>query len=264
MLCCHCLCHENEHQFVEDILEISPISYSLLNGNCPGPGQKQSGLNKGSHQNKPWKVMNFSREQRWVSHSSASLSGVQKEGRHSDRTAAVVGKWPTSATLPIVPQCGKSHLAGGFQEWPEHIFPEHREPLRIASIPAGLTDMWKTLLYVYFQKQTPGKCSLPCIKSPLITCKWEQFTASVMLGVAGLRIKNQGLLIHSNPEQNSNLIWREDDFMMRTIRYWSSFPTGKFSWEVVGNTQQPIPCSVLSQRWDWRHLEALPPWLILC
>lgn len=37
-----------------------------------------------------------------------------------------------------------------------------------------------------------------------------------MLGIAGLQIKNQGLLIHTNSERSSNLIWREDDFMMRT------------------------------------------------
>lgn len=29
--------------------------------------------------------------------------------------------------------------------------------------------------------------------------------------------------------------------MLRTLRYWSSLPTGKIPWEVVSNTQQPVP-----------------------
>lgn len=53
-------------------------------------------------------------------------------------------------------------------------------PLRIASISAGLTNRYvEEHLHRYAQKQTPGKCSLLWIRSPLSNCKWEQFRARV-------------------------------------------------------------------------------------
>lgn len=99
-------CHENEHQFVQEILEIAPISYSPPNGDCPGPGEKQTGLKEANRINPEGDEFFQGIEVGLILQQVCDLSGVQKEGRHSERTAAVVGKWPRSPTLPVVPQCG--------------------------------------------------------------------------------------------------------------------------------------------------------------
>jgi len=40
-----------------------------------------------------------------VHHKVCGLSALQKEGRHGERIAALVGKWATTAALPVMPQC---------------------------------------------------------------------------------------------------------------------------------------------------------------
>lgn len=87
-------------------MEIAPICYSPPNDDCPGLGEKQTGLKEANRINPEGDEFFQGIEVGLILQQVCDLSGVEKEGRHSERTAAVVGKWPPSATLPIVPQCG--------------------------------------------------------------------------------------------------------------------------------------------------------------
>lgn len=87
--------------------------------------------------------MNFSRER--SGSQVCGLSGVQKEGRHRETTAAVVGKWPTRATLPIVPQCGNitSSLMVSKNAQNMYLYSQSTgNPMKIASMSAGLTNRY--------------------------------------------------------------------------------------------------------------------------
>lgn len=105
-------------------------------------------------------------------------SEVQREGRHSERTAAVLGKWPTGATLPIVPQCGNITSCWWFprRARTQICIPRAQGILQNCFHSAGLTNRY---VEEHWEEQTPGKCSLPCISRPPITCKGEQFPASL-------------------------------------------------------------------------------------
>ena len=106
--------------------------------------------------------------------------------------------------------------------------------LKIASMPAGLTkihmedDCYMCTLRTKCLASTAFPRRAVCIISPLIRCKCRathsQHAKVWHWVLLFYKSKTKGSC-SNNSEYSSNLIWREEDFMRRRIKHWSSLPT---------------------------------------